>query len=117
MKRTIATAGETTTETVTFSPAFEKLPACVVREDEDLYPEVDGRDMTGLDVTGVPLSKDAQRAVGGKRAKHEAAYRRRMYMVGVLSSCICCWPNETELTSTGHHEACPAHLMLSGRRA
>ena len=62
------------------------------------------------------LAMDAQKRVGGVRAKHEAAYRRRMGMVGVLSCCVCLYPLEMESTQTGHSPFCPAHAMLARRK-
>lgn len=46
-------------------------------------------------------------------ARHAEAYRRRAGMIGALGSCICTWPLDVEPTPTGHHEACPAHFMLT----
>jgi hypothetical protein len=33
-------------------------------------------------------------------------------MIGVLASCICCYPDEVDATTaSGHDPRCPAHAM------
>jgi hypothetical protein len=44
------------------------------------------------------------------KALREQAYRARAGMIGELTSCICSYPLERFDTSSGHHEACAAHL-------
>lgn len=41
----------------------------------------------------------------------EDAYRQRQGMIGFLQCCTCTFPLERHETSTGHHAACPTHLM------
>lgn len=42
----------------------------------------------------------------------EAAYRRRMGLVGLLYLCRCDWPVMIEPTSTGHAEYCTVHARM-----
>jgi len=73
------------------------------------------RNASPTDATGVPLTEDALRAVGGSRARLDAAYRTRAWTIAMLVSCICCHPNEEYNTATGHHPHCPSHLMIERR--
>ena len=62
------------------------------------------------------LAMTARKRVGGVRAKHKAAYQRRMGLVSILQSCICLWGVEFENTATGHSVHCPSHEMLIARK-
>lgn len=44
--------------------------------------------------------------------RHTVAYQQRAGLIGALQSCICTWPLDVEPTTTGHNEACPAHMTL-----
>lgn len=44
--------------------------------------------------------------------RHRLAYCDRAGLIGALASCVCTFPLDVEPTTTGHHEACPAHRTL-----
>jgi hypothetical protein len=48
--------------------------------------------------------------------RHLDAYRERCGEVGILLSCICCFPLERSDTTTAHDKNCPAHRMIVAAR-
>jgi hypothetical protein len=47
--------------------------------------------------------------------RHLAAYQARAFDIGVLASCICCFPLERSSTNTGHDKRCPSHAMVQAK--
>lgn len=48
--------------------------------------------------------------------RHLDAYRARAGEVGVLLSCVCCYPLERSDTTTAHDAKCPSHAMIVAKR-
>jgi hypothetical protein len=98
-----------------YCPTSAEIEAAHERAAEQDEPD-DAPNNDPTDATGVPLTKEARKAVRGAPARHAEAYRRRAGIVGELLSCICTYPLDVDqLTVSGHDPHCPSEFMAKAR--